>query len=174
MEKKQLTKEKMEARGILDNDSLYNGPAEYSDIVLFMQNAAELAKEANTAAAGYGFTKNGAILYLCWAFFQMGVWKGCEEYRGFLIEWMNDECGMQKVPEDMEDMPFQLIDPGMAGLIEALDSDHIAKDIFSQFELDIWEDDSEKESFEEIACARDEDIIAREILFGLTDGIVGG
>lgn len=169
-----VTEEEMEARGILDNDSLYDGPAEYSDPILFLEDAAELAKETNRAAAGYGFTKNGAILFLCWAFYQMGVWRGSEEYRGFLIERINDELDFPELPDSVKDLPFQMNEGGVAGIVAALDCDDAAKKILPLFQLDIWKDKPEVGRFEDIACARDEDIIAREILFGLTDGIVEG
>lgn len=140
--------EELQARGILDNDELYNGPAERADASQFLEDAKELAKAANSAAEGYAFTNNGALVFLCWAFYQLGVWKGCEEYRGYLIEGLKYEseaagAKLPRIPEDVKDIPFEMNDGGVAGIVAALDDGNTADKILSLFRLDIWDDDGD-------------------------------
>ena len=180
MKKIKLTSEELKARGILDDATIFEGPAwELSDMSLnrFATKAEHLKSEIARAAAGYGFTEEGGIAFLFWAFYQMGAWDGCHAYRKEIIE--NEMEKHEAAGEQLRGLPtpgkFQLDEGALAGLISALDDPTSQKTIHkiaADYPVSFWYE--EEEEPDSPASDRDEDVIAREVLFGLTDGIVEG
>lgn len=180
MKKVKLTSEELQARGILDDAAIFEGPVwELSDMSLnrFATKAEHLKSEIARAAAGYGFTEEGGIALLLWSFYQMGAWDGCHAYRKELIE--NEIEKRNEAGEKLCGIPttrkFEFDEAALAGLVEALDNPTNQKTlhkIVSDYPIFYWCEEEEEPA--PPRADRDEDIIAREVLFGLTDGIVEG
>lgn len=182
MKKVKLTSEELKARGIMDDAAIFEGPAwELFDMSLsrFATKAERLKSEIARAAAGYGFTEEGGIALLFWGFYQMGAWDGCHAYRKELIE--NEIEKREEAGEKLCGIPatrkFEFDEGALAGLVSALDDPINQKTlhkIVSDYPIFYWCEEEEDEGPASPMSDRDEDVIAREVLFGLTDGIVEG
>lgn len=143
MKAKDFTPEELEKHGILDKYELYDGPVQDATSVDFLAEAKTLANEVNKLP--YSFTSAGAYAFLLWTFYQMGVCRGCEAYRAYLIDELKDECEADGItPRGLpEDLPFELNDGAVSGIVADLDKLDFADDLLQLFQLNVWVDDDD-------------------------------